>query len=277
MTASVEWVVTSSSCLSTAPPWMQGPNWWPRDCSSVLREPFTVEGSPNGPLTLTASIGIAAGIRPSPTELLRDADIALYQAKAAGRDCFVVFRPQMHTAVQDRLLLEMDLRDGAGSGPILPRSISRSSIWPVGRRTASRRCLRWRHPVRGVVQPDEFIPILEGSGMINDVGRWVLEEACRQGARWHVQGYHLDVSVNVSARQLETERLIEDVAHALEKSGFDPHSLIVEITETAIMKNMDAVVPDSQRSRPPESVSPSTISVPGTPPWPTFSISRSIP
>ena len=85
---------------------------------SVLREPFAIEGLPNGPLTLTASIGIAAGSRPSPTELLRDADIALYQAKAAGRDCFVVFRPQMHTAVQDRLLLEMDLRDALAQEPI---------------------------------------------------------------------------------------------------------------------------------------------------------------
>ena len=209
---------------------------------TVLREPFTIEGLPNGPLTLTASIGIAAGIRPSPTELLRDADIALYQAKAAGRDCFVVFRPQMHTAVQGRLLLEMDLRDAIAQNQFF---LVYQPIFDLasGETNGVEALLRWRHPVRGVVQPDEFIPILEGSGMITEVGRWVLEEACRQGARWHAQGYDLDVSVNVSARQLETSGLIEEVARALEESGFDAHSLIVEITETAIMKNMDAVVP----------------------------------
>jgi diguanylate cyclase (GGDEF)-like protein len=209
---------------------------------TVLREPFAIEGLPNGPLTLTASIGIASGIRPSPTELLRDADIALYQAKAAGRDCFVVFRPHMHTEVQGRLLLEMDLRDALRHNQYF---LVYQPIFDLasGETNGVEALLRWRHPVRGVVQPDDFIPILETSGMINEVGRWVLEEACRQGARWHANGYHLDVSVNVSARQLETDGLVEDVAHALKDSGFDPHSLIVEITETAIMKNMDAVVP----------------------------------
>jgi EAL domain-containing protein (putative c-di-GMP-specific phosphodiesterase class I) len=93
------------------------------------------------------------------------------------------------------------------------------------------------------VQPDTFIPILEDSGMITDVGRWVLEEACRQGAHWHGLGYQLDVSVNVSARQLETDQLIEDIRCALELSRFDARSLIIEITETAIMKNVSEVVP----------------------------------
>jgi EAL domain-containing protein (putative c-di-GMP-specific phosphodiesterase class I) len=102
--------------------------------------------------------------------------------------------------------------------------------------------LRWRHPERGVVQPDEFIPVLEDSGMIVDVGRWVLQEACRQGAQWHARGYRLDVSVNVSTRQLETDQLIDDISSALATSGFDARSLIVEITETAIMRNVSTVV-----------------------------------
>jgi diguanylate cyclase (GGDEF)-like protein len=209
---------------------------------AVLREPFALEGLPNGPLTLTASIGIAVGTRPSPTELLRDADIALYQAKAAGRDCYVVFSPQMHAAVSSRLLLETDLRDALSHHQYF---LVYQPIFNLasGETNGVEALLRWRHPVRGVVQPDDFIPVLEVSGMITDVGRWVLEEACRQGARWHALGYQLDVSVNVSARQLETDCLIDDVANALESSGFDAHSLIVEITETAIMKNMAAVVP----------------------------------
>jgi diguanylate cyclase len=148
----------------------------------------------------------------------------------------------MHTAVQDRLLLEMDLREARAQNQFF---LVYQPIFDLasGETNGVEALLRWRHPLRGVVQPDEFIPILEASGMITDVGRWVLEEACRQGARWHAQGYDLDVSVNVSARQLETDGLIDVVAHALEESGFNPHSLIVEITETAIMKNMDAVVP----------------------------------
>ena len=209
---------------------------------AVLREPFDLEGLPNGPLTVTASIGIAAGLRPSATELLRDADIALYEAKAAGKDRFVVFQPEMHTVVQDRLLLEMDLREALTSGQYF---LAYQPIFNLrsGETTGVEALLRWRHPDRGVVQPDDFIPVLEDSGMIVDVGRWVIQEACRQGARWHARGHRLDVSVNVSTRQLETDQLIEDISRALEISGFDARSLIIEITETAIMRNVSAFVP----------------------------------
>jgi diguanylate cyclase (GGDEF)-like protein len=207
----------------------------------VLRVPFDLEGLSNVPLTLTASIGIATGTRASATELLRDADIALYEAKTAGKDRFVVFEPEMHTVVQDRLLLEMDLHEALASGQYF---LAYQPIFNLrsGETTGVEALLRWHHPDRGVVQPDEFIPVLEDSGMIVDVGRWVLEEACRQGARWHAGGHRVDVSVNVSTRQLETDQLIEDILRALEISGFDPQSLIVEITETAIMHNVSAVV-----------------------------------
>jgi diguanylate cyclase (GGDEF)-like protein len=206
----------------------------------VLREPFEFEGTHPGPLTLTGSIGIAAGARPSATELLRDADIALYGAKAAGKNCYMVFRPEMHTTVQDRLLLEMDLREALEAQQyflVYQPIFNLASGGPTGVEAL----LRWRHRDRGVVQPDDFIPILEMSGLITDVGRWVLNEACRQGAQWHALGYQLDVSVNISARQLETDDLIHDVTSALADSGFDPRSLIVELTETAIMRNMSNV------------------------------------
>ncbi len=208
---------------------------------SVLRQPFELEDTLFGPLSLTASIGIAAGARSSATELLRDADIALYGAKAAGKDCFMVFRPEMHTVVQDRLLLEMDLREALAAQQYF---LVYQPIFNLasGAPTGVEALLRWRHPTKGVVQPDDFIPILELSGLINAVGRWVLAEACRQGARWHGLGYQLDISVNISARQLENDDLIRDVSTALRDSGLDPRSLIVELTETAIMRNMpDAV------------------------------------
>jgi diguanylate cyclase (GGDEF)-like protein len=208
---------------------------------SVLREPFELEDTLCGPLSLTASIGIAAGARSSATELLRDADIALYGAKAAGKDCFVVFRPEMHTVVQDRLLLEMDLREALAAQQYF---LVYQPIFNLasGAPTGVEALLRWRHPTKGVVQPDDFIPILELSGLISAVGRWVLAEACRQGARWHGLGYEVDISVNISARQLETDDLIRDVTTALRVSGLDPRSLIVELTETAIMRNMPDVV-----------------------------------
>ena len=166
---------------------MPDPSWSPSVSSSAPSSRSSWRAA-DGPLTLTASIGIAAGIRPSATELLRDADIALYEAKAAGKNCFVVFQPEMHTAVQDHHLLEMDLRVTRS-----PAASSSSIYQPIfnlrsGETTGVEALLRWRHPERGVVQPDDFIPILEDSGMITDVGRWVLEEACRQGARWHALG-----------------------------------------------------------------------------------------
>jgi EAL domain-containing protein (putative c-di-GMP-specific phosphodiesterase class I) len=112
-----------------------------------------------------------------------------------------------------------------------------------GQTTGVEALLRWDHPGRETVQPDTFIPILERTGMITEVGRWVLNEACLQGNRWHAMGYQLGVSINVSARQLETEQLVEDVRLALQSSGFPASSLTLEITETAIMKDVAAVVP----------------------------------
>ncbi len=208
----------------------------------VLRPPFELEGLSSAPVTLTASIGIASGVRPTAAELLRDADIALYAAKAAGKDRFLVFEPEMHTAVQDHLLLEMDLRGALASHQYF---LVYQPIFNLagGGTTGVEALLRWNHPVRGVVGPDDFIPVLEDSGMIVDVGRWVLEEACRQGAAWHDLGYSLDVSVNVSARQLETDQVVDDVRAALAASGFDPKFLILEITETSIMRDTAAAIP----------------------------------
>ncbi len=208
----------------------------------VLRAPFELSGLPGSPLTLTASIGIATGARPSATELLRDADIALYEAKAAGKDCFVAFEPEMHTAVQDHLLLEMDLRN-ALAGDQFHLVYQPIFSLATGQTNGVEALLRWGHPDRGLVEPHEFVPVLEDSGMIHEVGKWVLNGACLQGARWRARGFQLDVSVNVSARQLETGQLVEDVRAALEMSGYPASSLTLEITETAIMKNVNTVVP----------------------------------
>jgi EAL domain-containing protein (putative c-di-GMP-specific phosphodiesterase class I) len=100
--------------------------------------------------------------------------------------------------------------------------------------------IRWRHPTRGIVSPIDFIPIAEQSGLILPIGRWVLEQACRQAAAWHAQGHTLGLSVNVSARQLDYDELVDDVRRALDSSGFDAAALTLEVTETTLMRDADA-------------------------------------
>ncbi len=102
--------------------------------------------------------------------------------------------------------------------------------------------LRWQHPTRGVVAPDEFIPLLEDTGMILPVGEWVLRSACRQAASWDRQGFRIDMAVNVSGRQLDSDLFIDHVHDALTEYGVDPNRLILEITETQLMRDADATV-----------------------------------
>jgi EAL domain-containing protein (putative c-di-GMP-specific phosphodiesterase class I) len=102
--------------------------------------------------------------------------------------------------------------------------------------------LRWEHPGGKLIQPNDFIPALENSGLIVPVGAWVLMEACRQGATWHTAGHRLSVAVNVSARQLQQDRIIDDVRDALTTSGFDPTSLVLELTETTLMNDVDETI-----------------------------------
>jgi EAL domain-containing protein (putative c-di-GMP-specific phosphodiesterase class I) len=100
--------------------------------------------------------------------------------------------------------------------------------------------LRWEHPTKGLMEPDDFIPILEQSGQIREVGHWVLVKACTQMAVWHARGDLLDISVNVSGRQLDDDAIVDHVRHALEVSHLDATSLIIEVTETTLMRNVEA-------------------------------------
>jgi diguanylate cyclase (GGDEF)-like protein len=204
----------------------------------VLATPFEISGS-SVPLSVTASIGFAEGDRPSPDQLLQDADMALYQAKAAGKVRAIGFSADMRTALDGHRHLEADLHGALAAGEfflVYQPTVDLST----GSFTGVEALLRWRHPVRGIVMPSDFIPALESSGQIIPVGGWVLEEACRQGVRWLERGLRLVVSVNVSARQLERDRIIDDVDNALSESGLDPHLLVLELTETALMNNVEA-------------------------------------
>jgi diguanylate cyclase (GGDEF)-like protein/PAS domain S-box-containing protein len=201
---------------------------------AMLAEPIRILG-PDGPLIhVTASIGVARGVPDSANELLRNADIALYQAKLAGRDCWVSFVPEMRSAALRNLQLRSELTAA------IEQQQFHLLYQPIidlhnGKVTSVEALIRWEHPRQGVVSPDKFIPVLEQTGQIIDVGRWVLNEACRQGALWWSDHHQIGVNVNASARQLEDPRFVDDVMAALSTSGLSPHALVIEITESSLM------------------------------------------
>ncbi len=202
-----------------------------------LDDPFQVRSLPGSALAVSASIGVALGRSESPTELLRDADIALYQAKRRGRGQVAQFEPGMRDAVRDRVALDRELHDALTGGQFF---LVYQPTFELGTLevTGVEALLRWDHPDRGIVPPDEFIPALETSGLIVEVGRFVLDEACRQASRWHAGGLAISIAVNVSARQLEAGSLVADVGSALERSALDPHVLVLEVTESALMADV---------------------------------------
>jgi diguanylate cyclase (GGDEF)-like protein len=204
----------------------------------ALERPFQLGVDKDTRVSVTASIGIAAGAHTSAEELLREADIAMYRAKWDGKHRYVVFEDGMQHAVQHRMELEMDLREALEKDEFFlayQPTIDLSDLSPTGLEAL----IRWKHPTRGVVQPDDFIPLLEETGLIVEVGKWVLEEACRQGAAWRETGYPIGMAVNVSGRQLDTDQLIGDIEGALSESGLDPQALTIEITETTLMRNAE--------------------------------------
>jgi diguanylate cyclase (GGDEF)-like protein len=209
----------------------------------VLRQPIELPAPAPAPssVAVTASIGIASGLTVSAEDLLGDADLALYQAKASGKDGYALFESAMLTAAQDRMHLEMDLAEALEAQQLFlvyqPMFDLRDD-----RVVGVEALLRWRHPTAGVIAPDVFIPIAEQNGSIVRIGRWVLERACARGAAWQRAGRRLNIAVNVSARQLERTAFVEEVRSALRDSGLEPATLTLEITETVLMGNPEATV-----------------------------------
>jgi diguanylate cyclase (GGDEF)-like protein len=204
----------------------------------VLRQPIELTHG-GAMVSLTASIGIATGRPASAEALMQDADLALYKAKAIGKNGYVKFESAMQVAAQDRIHLETDLADALETGQfflVYQPMVDLESELIVG----AEALLRWRHPRSGVISPEVFIPIAEDNGLIVPIGRWVLEQACAQGVAWQHRGHPLNISVNVSARQLERPEFVEEVRCALTGSGIEPATLTLEITETALMRSPDA-------------------------------------
>jgi diguanylate cyclase (GGDEF)-like protein/PAS domain S-box-containing protein len=201
----------------------------------ALGHPFALAGTE---VVVQASIGItvAGHVGADPEALLRNADAAMYSAKNQGKGCYRLFEPAMHSAAVARLQLEGDLRQAVEAGEFVLHYQPVVSL-DAGRVVALEALVRWQHPTRGLLPPADFIPIAEDNGLIVQIGRWVLDTACRQARAW--QEAHpelcLTVAVNVSPRQLADPALVDDVRRALANSGLAPETLTLEITERVLI------------------------------------------
>jgi diguanylate cyclase (GGDEF)-like protein len=215
-----------------------------------LERPFALD---HDELFFHASIGIAeATPELSAEELIRNGDIAMYAAKTSGKGRSATFQPSMHSAARKRLQLSGDLRRALRDGEL---SVKYQPLVRLtdGRMLGAEALIRWAHPTLGEIQPLEFIPLAEETGLIVPVGRFVLEEACRQLRIWqteHPDGHPDYVSVNLSVRQFQVEgQIVEHVRTAAEQAGVDPAQLMLEITESVLMEDRDAIVRDLEALR----------------------------
>ena len=208
-----------------------------------LAKPLSFEGRE---VFVTASIGIALSSERlgTPEEVLRDADLAMYHAKSKGKARHEIFDGTMSAPALDRMDLEMDLRTA------ISRQEFRLHYQPIfrldtGQITGVEALIRWQHEKRGLLQPDAFIGLTEETGLIIPIGRWVLGEACRQAREWQTEfprSPQLVMSVNLSAKQFQNPRLVEEITDALATSGLEAGSLKLEITESVVMQDAPATL-----------------------------------
>ena len=212
--------------------------------TAALREPIMVQ---DREIRVRASIGIALnrlGTEDS-SELIQAADVAMYAAKARGKGRYELYQPALQASVVERLERTADLQRAVDLGefelfyqPIL----SLAGNAGIGFEAL----IRWRHPERGLLLPEEFIHLAEETGLIVPIGRWVLETACQQASQWQrhfPDAMPLRLSVNISARHFQHDSLLADVTRALDESGFDAHCLVIEITENVLVQDTETVVP----------------------------------
>lgn len=207
----------------------------------ALNLPFDLVGNE---YHITPSIGVTlfSDHHNSADELMKRADLAMYQAKAAGRNTLRFFDPQMQEAVNARVALERDLRNGLQSNQFLLDY--QPQVDASGRLTGVEALVRWQHPVLGVVPPDQFIPLAEEAGLILPLGNWVLKTACLQLKAWaaHAQTEHLTLSVNVSALQFHTESFVTEVLATIKSTGAPASRLKLELTESLLVSDVDDII-----------------------------------
>ncbi len=212
------------------------------EINRAMKPEFDIDGHP---VFASASIGVALGTPGStPEDILRDADTAMYKAKAHGRERFEVFDPSMRIEAVARLELEAQLRNGIQNGELevyyQPQfTLSTSKV------AGFEALVRWRHPLRGLIRAHEFIPLAEETGLIVPLGRWVLEQACQQMARWrleHPSAADLGISVNLSTRQVGEPDLVFQIAQVLNNSALPSRCLSLEVTESVLLQNTELAI-----------------------------------
>ncbi len=216
----------------------------------ILSTPITIKGND---IFASLSIGIAIGTEQyeRPEQALRDADIAMYEAKSRGNASYEVFDAKMHANILDRMQLETDLRGAVDRKefilyyqPIIDLKTQRA--------TGFEALVRWNHPKRGLIYPLEFIPLAEETGLINNIGDWILLEACHELKRLQMQNPMqppLTMSINISIKQFAQQDLVSKLSRFLLETEIDPHTLALEITESMIMANADAAAETMNRLR----------------------------
>jgi diguanylate cyclase (GGDEF)-like protein len=220
-----------------------------------LEQPVAIAGTD---VRVGASVGIACGLPGSHADdLLRQADVAMYAAKRAGKGRYVIFEESMHQAALERLVLETDLRWSLERGE-LELHYQPIVHLPTRRIVGAEALIRWRHPDRGLVQPKDFIPLAEATGLIVPIGRWALNDACRQASTWHAMttrpgepgaewhrspdGAPFKMGVNISALQIQQPDMVDAVRGALDASGLSPSALTLEITESVMLRDTEATL-----------------------------------
>tara|TARA_R110001599_G_scaffold353869_1_gene601201 strand:+ start:9593 stop:11644 length:2052 start_codon:yes stop_codon:yes gene_type:complete len=207
----------------------------------VLGLPYLIDGNRH---SSTPSIGITllGEVQEAIDGPLKRADLAMYQAKAAGRNTLRFFDPQVQAAINERLLLEADLRIAIAQQQFVLHY--QPQILGTGQLTGAEALVRWQHPERGIVSPLEFISLAEDTGLILELGRWVLHAACAQLARWATQAAHaqLTIAVNVSSRQFSQPDFVDQVLAALKSTGAAPRLLKLELTESLLVSKVDDVI-----------------------------------
>jgi diguanylate cyclase (GGDEF)-like protein len=215
----------------------------------ALRAPMQIDGQE---IAISASIGVSAARAENERadELLRNADVAMYTAKAAGKRQFAVFEPNMHAALVERHALASELAKSIGRGELLAHYQPIVTL-ATGATYGVESLVRWRHPTRGILRPDEFIRLAEESGAILELGRWMLHESCREVAGWRkARGIdRIALSVNLSAAQLQQPSFVDDVQEILEQTGFPAADLILELTESAMFHDTNTTIARLQALR----------------------------
>ena len=205
-------------------------------CRTAFTEPFGLAGA-TVPLTVSVGVAVAEGFTGQhATDLIRDADLAKYAAKADGRDTVRLFSADLRAAAQQRLRVTTELRAAIAAGQMV---VHYQPLLHLRTRTVTgvEALVRWQHPERGLLPPSEFVPVAEASGLVDELTRWVLATVARDAAGWDAMGLPLTAAVNISATHMGSGTLVSDVTAVLASSGLRPERLVLELTETSVAED----------------------------------------